>query len=119
MERKGGRKGDGATEDSSFQRLDRELMRAKEQNLYVVMMVESSITDAQRFDYLPQTQWVKAKPSHLFHNLRDLLARYPLSFQCCFMDGRVEMVRAMIKVFELGESVKNVDLQYALEAGLL
>jgi hypothetical protein len=117
--RKGGRKGKGATEDSSLQRFDRELARAQEQNLYVVMMVESPIADAQRFDYLPQTQWVRASPAYLLHNLRTLLHRYPLTFQCLFVDDRDEMARIMVKLFEMGDKVKTTDLQYAVEEGLL
>lgn len=117
--RKGGRKGKGAVEDSSLQRFDRELARAQEQNLYVVMLVEASIADAQRFDYLPQTQWVKASPQYILHNLRTLLSRYPLAFQCLFVDGRVAMSHAMIKLFELGKQVRTVDLQHAYEEGLL
>lgn len=106
-------------EDSHFQRFERELIRAQEHGLYVVMMVEASITDAQRFDYLPQTQWIKASPSHIFHNLRDLLSRYPLTFQCVFCNGRVEMARIMMKVFQLGATVRTIDLQHALESNLL
>jgi hypothetical protein len=117
VERKGGRKGKGITEDSSYQRFERELKRAQEQDLYVVMMVEASITDAQRFDYLPQTQWIKASPSHIFHGLRTLLTEYPLTFQCLFVDGRIEMARVMPKVFRLGDQVKTTDLQLAYEQG--
>lgn len=109
----------GITEHNSFDRFDRELMRAKEQNLYVVMVVESSITDAQRFDYLPQMQWVRASPDYILHNLRTLLVRYPLNFQCVFADGRSEMVRVIMKIFELGEQVKITDLQFAMETGAL
>ena len=116
--RKGGRKGTGII-DSAFQRFDRELVRAKEQNLYVVMMVEATLADVQRLDYLPQTQWVKASPSYLLRNLRTLLARYPLNFQCVFTDGREEMARVMMKVFELGEQIKAIDIQYHLEIGAL
>lgn len=109
----------GITEHNSFDRFDRELARAQEQGLYVVMVVEASITDAQRFDYLPQTQWVKAKPAYIFRNLRTLLTRYPLTFQCVFADGRVEMSRVIMRIFELGERVKTTDLQFALEQGTL
>lgn len=117
--RKGGRKGNGATEDSSLQRFERELERAREQNLYVVMMVEASITDAQRFDYLPQTQWIRARPSHIFHSLRTLLHKYPIHFQCVFVDGRAQMARTMMRVFELAHHVRTCDLQFALEQGVL
>ena len=109
----------GITKHNSLDRFDRELARAQAQGLYVVMVVEASITDAQRFNYLPQTQWVKAKPSYIFKNLRILLTRYPLTFQCVFADGRVEMSRIIMKIFELGEQVKTTDLQFALEQGVL
>ncbi len=103
----------------SLGRFDRELARAVAKNLYVVMMVESNINDAQRFDYLPQTKWVKATPAYVFRNLRDLLVKYPLHFQVVFVDGRKDMAAKMVRVFELGEQVKSIDLQFAQEEGLL
>lgn len=117
--RKGGRNGNGVTEDSAYARFDRELARATEQGLHVVMMVEASINDAQRFDYLPQTKWVKASPNYIFHNLRDLLVKYPLSFQVVFCDGRRELADKMMRVFQLGAQVREIDLQHHLEEGLL
>ncbi len=107
------------TEWSNLERFDRELTRAQEAGLYVVMMVETSITDAQRFNYLPQTKWVKATSAYIFHNLRELLTRYPLSFQVLFVDGRREMATKMLRVFELGAQVRDVDLQFIHEEGLL
>jgi len=119
--RKVARKGKKApAEDSALERFDRELARAQEQNLYVVMMVEASIEDAQRFDYLPQTQWVKASPSYIFHNLRSLLIKYPTTLQCVFCCGRIDMARIMMKTLQLGATQARVtDLQYAYEAKLL
>lgn len=119
VERKGGRKGIGPTEDSAYLRFDRELERAVAANLYVVMVVEANINDAQRFQYLPQTQWVQASPSHLFHGLRTLLTKYPLTFQCVFVDGRVEMARVIPKIFQLGDRARRHDLQYFYETGAL
>lgn len=107
------------TEWSNLERFDRELARASEAGLHVVMMVESNINDAQRFDYLPQTKWVKASPSYILKNLRDLLVKYPLSFQVVFVDGRAQMAAKMLRVFELGGQVRETDLQFALEAGHL
>lgn len=119
--RKGAAQSDDTSpsEDSHLQRFERELIRAQEQGLYVIMMVEASISNAQRFDYLPQTQWIKATPQHIFFNLRDLLSRYPLTFQCVFCDGRVDMSRVMMKVLQLGAAVRTTDLQHALESTLL
>lgn len=108
------------TEWSNLERFERELKRAQEQNLYVVMMVETKLADAQRFDYLPQTQWIKASPSYIFKGLRDLLTRYPLTFQCVFVDGREELKRTIVKVLELGAAqVKTADLQWHYEEGRL
>ncbi len=107
------------TEWNNLERFDRELERATAQNLYVVMMVEAHINDAQRFDYLPQTKWVKATPSYIFKNLRDLLVKYPLTFQVVFIDGKREMAAKMMRVFELGAQVREVDLQWTYEEGLL
>ncbi len=107
------------TEWSNLERFERELVRATEQGLYVVMMVEASIADAQRFNFLPQTKWVKASPAYIMKNLRDLLARYPLSFQVVFVDGRKEMAAKMMRVLELGTLAKTMDLQFELEEGRL
>lgn len=117
--RKGGRGGNSTTEDSAFQRFDRELARAQAAGLYVVMMVESDISSAQAFNKLPQTRWIKASPSHIMHGLRTLLTRYPLTFQALFLPGRVEMARVMPRVFQLGQQVCTVDLQDRFERGEL
>lgn len=117
--RKGGRDGEGIVADSAFARFDRELARAAEANLYVVMMVEATIADAQRFDYLPQTKWVKATPAYVMHNMRELLVKYPLSFQALFVDGRKAMAQTVMRVFELGVRVRETDCQWAYEEGLL
>jgi hypothetical protein len=60
-----------------------------------------------------------ASPEYVFHNVRDLLTKYPNHFQVCFCDGRIEMSKMIIKVFELGAWVKHVDLQWKIEKGEL
>lgn len=116
---KGGCKGTEPIADSALQRFDRELARAEAANLYVVMMVESDINDVQRFNYLPQTRWIKASPEYVLHNLRTLLTKYPLTFQSLFVPGRIEMARVMVKVFELGKQIWATDLQHAYEESKL
>lgn len=107
------------TEFTSLERFDRELARAAEQRHYIVMVVENKISDALSFDYLPQMRWSKVKPSHCFKNLRDLLIKYPLSFQVVFVDGRTEAARMVAKVLGMGEQVRITDLQFAYEEGIL
>lgn len=107
------------TLSSGYERFVRELQRCVDKNLYVVMLVESSLSDALGFDYLPQMRWAKAKPQHIFKQLRDLLHQFPLHFQAIFVDGRDEAAKKLIRIFELGQQVKLVDLQYKLQKGEL
>src|SRR5262249_40300741 len=69
-------------------RFRRELDRAAALGHYIVMLVESSISDAQSLNHLPQTRHVRASSTYLFKQLRDLLADYPLVLQAVFIDGR-------------------------------
>ena len=103
--------------NSAFARFDRELARAVKDNLYVIMMVEADINEAQLFGHLPQTRHVKASASYIFHQLRELLTKYPLSFQVVFVNGRVEMVSKMLRIFQLGQQVRQLDLEHLHERG--
>lgn len=107
------------TGQTPLRRFDAELARAEKQSLYVVMMVEASISDVQSFDHLPQTRWIRAKPAYILKNLRDLLTKYPLTFQALFVDGRIEMAQKLPRVLKLGCQVKSLDAQWLYEKGLL
>ena len=107
------------SEDSNLARFDRELARATDKNHYIVMLVEENINNALGFDYLPHMKHVKASPNYIWRGLRDLLNKYPLNFQVIFANGRVDAASKLIKLFELGEQVMRIDLQYAVERKLL
>jgi len=107
------------SEDSSYERIDRELARAVESNSYIIMIVESSIDDALSFNELPWMRHGKASPSHIFKNMRDLLVKYPLNFQIVFANGRADASRKLLRIFQMGEQVKRIDLEYATEKGAL
>lgn len=106
-------------EDSSYARFERELIRATEKGNYIVMMVEETLENALKFDKLPYMKHAKASPSYIFKNLRDLLIKYPLSFQVIFVNGRAEAAEKLIKIFAMGQQVRKVDLQFAYERKLL
>ncbi len=105
------------TLSKGYERFERELQRAVDNDLYVVMLVESSINDALGFEYLPQCLWIRTNAAHIFKNLRDLLNKFPLHFQVLFVDGRQEASEKLIKIFELGNKVKVVDLQWKYSKG--
>lgn len=108
----------GTLAGKNLERFERELQRAKDSNSYVVMVVESKISQATSFDYLPHiNRYTRLKPSHVFKNLRDLLHKFPLNFQAVFVEGRTEAANKITRVFELGNQVKDVDLQFYYEKG--
>lgn len=98
-----------------FERFERELERAVDADIYVVMLVEKNISKALNFKEEFETRYVRTTPQHIFHNLRDLLNRYPLNFQCLFVDGRKEAAQIVKRIFQLGAQVKRVDLQHKHE----
>ncbi len=100
-------------------RFRRELDRAHTKGHYIIMLVESSIGDAQGLNHLPQTRHVKASASFVLKQMRDLLISYPLTLQVVFVDGRLEAAQAAVKLLSLGTQVKTTDLQYKYEQGEL
>lgn len=103
------------TLSSGYERFERELARAVESNSYLVMAVEVNINDAQSFEYSYAGRHTKVTASFIFHRLRELLTSFPLNFQVVFIDGRVEMRRVIVRLFEMGDHVKHIDLQYMYE----
>ncbi len=110
------RKTRGGT-DSSVERFGRELERAEEVGAYIVMLVESDINQAQGFNHLPHIH-SKMSPDHVFKNLRDILHRFH-AFQALFVAGRVEAAAAVVRLLQMGDAVKHIDLQAAMEKGEL
>lgn len=98
-------------------RFRRELERATKRGHYLIMLVESTITDAQSIEYLPQTKHVRASSTFVAKQMRDLLTDFPFSFQVVFVDGRIEAARTVLKLFQLGTQVKTIDLQSRYERG--
>lgn len=98
-------------------RFRRELDRAKDKGHYLVMLVESSISDAQSLNHLPQTRHVKASASFILKQMRDILVEYPLTLQVVFVDGRIEAAQKLVQILRLGTQVKNIDLQDRYEKG--
>lgn len=101
------------------ERIKAELDRARGAGYYIVMVVEESINNALSFNFMPQMRFTKVVPDHVFKNLRDLLVEYTDCFQAVFVKNRYEAVQTIIKIFEAGPDIKNIDVQYHYEEGLL
>jgi hypothetical protein len=101
-----------------YSRFIRELKRAEDKKYYVVMLVESPLEVVLSFDKLHEMRYTKVNPPHVFKNLRELLNKF-INFQVLFVDDRKMAANAVIKIFELGDQISEVDLQYRFEKGEL
>jgi len=97
------------------ERFRRELERATRKGHYIVMLVEEKLASFQSIEFLPHTKQIQASSAYVAKQLRDLLTDFPFSFQAVFVDGRAEAARVLIRLFEMGEQVKSIDLQRAVE----
>lgn len=99
-------------------RFEREIERAKVNDKYLIVLVETALSSALHFDYLPQMQFSQVKPVHAFKNVRELLQKYN-NIQFLFVNGRVEAANYLIKIFGLETIAKNIDLQWYYDNKLI
>jgi hypothetical protein len=99
---------------TNFDRFEREVIRCKEDGGYLVVLCESTLTDALSFDYIPHIKkYTKIKPQIVFHNIRDLCQRYE-NIQFAFCDGRKHMKDCIKKILTCVNDVSQIDLQYLI-----
>ena len=100
------------TMSQGYDRFVKELDRASAANAYLVMIIESKLSDVLSFNHLPWMKRVKTKasPEFIFHQLRSLIQQFP-NFQPIFVEGRREAVEYMMKGFLSGDVFKQYDLQ--------
>ena len=108
------------TLSGGFDRFVKELERAEASGVYLVMIVENKFSEVMSFNHLPWMKRVKTKatPEFIFHQLRDLLQRFP-RFQVLFVDGRKQVVEYIMKGFLSGDTFKEIDLQLAWDLDLI
>ena len=100
-------------------RFCRELERADEQNAYVVVVVENSLDNMMKFNYLKYvTKKVQVTPEYVMRNVRDIIQKHE-NVQFLFAKGRTEATRLTRKLFFSGTNYKDIDLQLAYELKLL
>ena len=103
-----------------LERLAKELERADKAGAYLVMIVENKLSDALAFNHLPWMKRVKTKatPEFIFHNLRELIQRFP-RFQPLFVENRAQAVEYIMKGFLSGDTFANIDLQLAYQLEII
>tara|TARA_R110000868_G_scaffold243322_3_gene499255 strand:- start:1686 stop:2606 length:921 start_codon:yes stop_codon:yes gene_type:complete len=102
-----------------YERFEREIIRAKEANGYLVILVESSFSSLEKFPLQRQVAGkIKIPVEFLYHNIRDLMQKYT-HIQFLFVNDREESSRVIQKLFSADEQVKDVDLQLLYDLGKL
>ena len=98
-----------------FDRFEREILRAEELGIYLVILVEDTLNNALSFRYLPYiSKKIKVTPEFIFRNVRQLTQKYP-HIQFLFVKDRDESARVIKKIFFSGCLYKKVDLQLAYD----
>ena len=99
-------------------RFSRELERADEQGAYVVVVVENSLDNMMKFNYLKYvTKKVQVTPEYVMRNVRDIIQKHK-NVQFLFAKGRTEATRLTRKLFFSGTAYKDLDLQLAYDLKL-
>ena len=99
-------------------RFSRELERAEEQGAYVVVVVENSLDNMMKFNYLKYiTKKVQVTPEFVLRNVRDIIQKHE-NVQFLFAKGRIEATRVTRKLFFSGTTYKDMDLQLAYDLKL-
>ncbi len=107
------------TLSQGFDRFNRELERCKNDNKYLIIMVEEKFNNINSIAYLPHTKKIKATSDFIFHQARRIINDYPLNCQIVCVDGRKAAVNFIEKVFSLENDPRTIDFQYAVDIGAI
>jgi hypothetical protein len=102
-----------------YERFEREIIRAKESEAYLVILVESPFESLETFPLQRKVYGkIKISVEFVFHSIRELSQKYT-HIQFLFVKNREEASRVIQKIFAADEQVRNVDLQYLYDVGKL
>lgn len=102
-----------------YERLTKELERCKNNNSYLIILIEEKYSNLLSFNYLPHCRKIKATPDFVMHRARGLLNLYPNNLQMLAVEGRKEAARIIQKIFKMENDIKSIDLQFEYDKGIL
>lgn len=100
------------TVSKGYERFCRELERAKEQDAYIVVVVDYLFSKAMSYNY--NKKFSKASSEFIFSRIRDILQKYE-NVQFVFSGDRKRSPELIKKIILMGENAKIYDLQYLLD----
>lgn len=101
------------TASQGLERFKKELTRAKNNNIYIFIVIEDVFKNLQSIEYLPHTRRVKAGSEFLLHNIRDLYNEFD-NFQVIAAGNRSQCSDLIERIFK-SNAPQKLDIQYILE----
>jgi hypothetical protein len=107
------------TLSGDYERFEREITRAKEDNAYLIILVEERLDNLLNYKdlgYLNRN--IRIAPEFVFHNVRVLIQKYP-HIQFLFINSHKEIGEMIEKLFSIGEDIKQYDLQLLKDSDII
>ena len=98
---------------NGYERFEREIQRAKDNNAYIIILIESSYSDLLAINYLPQTRWIKASSEFLMKRARDLYLKFD-NFQMVCGGNRKNCIDLFNKIIRI-KNIQALDIQYLVD----
>jgi hypothetical protein len=108
------------TLSGGLNRFSNEIQRSIDAKTKLIILVETSLSNALRFNELCHVYQknTKATPEFIFYNVRDIIQKYP-SIQFLFVRDRIEASRIVRRIFTCECIYDKIDLQFAYDSGIL
>lgn len=103
------------TLSGGYDRFINEIERAKNDNAYLVIVVESKFENIYIFPKMKHVyKKVTISPEFITHKIRQILEKYD-HVQFVFIESHKKASELVEKIFSLGEVVQTIDLQYNID----
>jgi ERCC4 domain-containing protein len=104
-----------STLSTGYERLIKEIERAKGSNSYLFILVEESVSKSLSFDYSRwYNKFTRASSNFIFHRVRELLQKYP-NIQISFAGNREKLKDLVQKILLNQEIFIKFDVQLLLD----
>lgn len=99
-----------STLSTGFDRFKREIIRAKEMGIYIVVVTECALNTA----LYAKRKFGACSGEYIMHHMRSLCREFD-NIQFVFANGKAEASQKTLFILEMGELARTIDLEYWFE----
>jgi hypothetical protein len=99
-----------STLSSGFERFKREIQRAAENGIYIIVVTECQLKTV----LYAKRKFGLCSGEYIMHHMRQLCREFD-NIQFVFADGKTESAKKTLFILEMAEKVKKIDLEYWFE----